>query len=544
MSQQNAKVYSYLRFSDPKQAAGSSADRQAAYAEKWAADHGLQLDASLSLRDEGLSAYHQAHVKKGALGTFLRAVEDGQIAPGSVLVVEGLDRLSRAEPIEAQAQLTQIITAGITVVTASDGHQYSRESLKANPMGLIYSLLVMIRANEESETKAVRVKAAIRRLCEQWQAGTFRGVIRNGKDPNWVEWSGTGWNLIPERVEAVHAVIDLFRQGLGSVAIVDRLNATGLLIGKDSNTASRIYKLVRLAALVGTKVLELDGVEYRLDGYYPAIMSRADFDEIQLLAMKRKRVKGIPEIPAMITGMGITACGYCGSAMTSQNMVNRKRDERGHVRDSHRRINCCADQAKRTCPVAGTTSIAPIERAILAYCSDQIRLTNLLDNTAVDKPIKDRIAGARTRIAELEQQTERLTSALLTDDGAVPAFLLSKARELESSLVKARHDLADAETELAAISRKTPAAADAWSALVEGVKVQDRDARIKARQLVADTFERIVIYRHGLRPAENDGRTLDLVLVPHGGHSRMLRVNRKTGELVMGNDVAPTAART
>src|SRR5580698_7964217 len=106
MSQQNAKVYSYLRFSDPKQAAGSSADRQAAYAEKWAADHGLQLDASLSLRDEGLSAYHQAHVKKGALGTFLRAVEDGQIAPGSVLVVEGLDRLSRAEPIEAQAQLT------------------------------------------------------------------------------------------------------------------------------------------------------------------------------------------------------------------------------------------------------------------------------------------------------------------------------------------------------------------------------------------------------------------------------------------------------
>jgi hypothetical protein len=110
--------------------------------------------------------------------------------------------------------------------------------------------------------------------------------------------------------------------------------------------------------------------------------------------------------------------------------------------------------------------------------------------------------------------------------------------------VKARHDFADAETELAAISRKTPAAADAWSALVEGVKVQDRDARIKARQLVADTFERIVIYRHGLRPAENDGRTLDLVLVPHGGHSRMLRVNRKTGELVMGDDVAPTGARS
>ncbi|MEN9375445.1 MAG: hypothetical protein RL710_602, partial [Pseudomonadota bacterium] len=29
-----------------------------AYAAKWAAEHGLLLDDKLSLRDEGLSAYH------------------------------------------------------------------------------------------------------------------------------------------------------------------------------------------------------------------------------------------------------------------------------------------------------------------------------------------------------------------------------------------------------------------------------------------------------------------------------------------------------
>jgi hypothetical protein len=51
----------------------------------------------LSLRDEGLSTYHQKHVTQGALGTFLRAVEDGRIPDGSVLIVEDLDRLSRAE---------------------------------------------------------------------------------------------------------------------------------------------------------------------------------------------------------------------------------------------------------------------------------------------------------------------------------------------------------------------------------------------------------------------------------------------------------------
>lgn len=126
-------VYSYLRFSDPKQSTGSSTDRQLAYAKKWASEHGLQLDSSLTLRDEGLSAYHQQHIKSGALGVFLRAVEDGRVPHGSVLIVEGLDRLSRAEPIQAQAQLAQIVNAGITVVTASDGKAYSSTRLKESP---------------------------------------------------------------------------------------------------------------------------------------------------------------------------------------------------------------------------------------------------------------------------------------------------------------------------------------------------------------------------------------------------------------------------
>ncbi|SFU68274.1 Resolvase, N terminal domain [Paenacidovorax caeni] len=165
------RVYSYLRFSDAKQADGYSTERQTAYAEAWAKEHGLQLDAELSMRDEGLSAYHQTHVKRGALGVFLAAVEIGQVPKGSVLVVEGLDRLSRAEPILAQAQLASIINAGITVVTASDNKVYSRERLKANPMDLVYSLLVMIRAHEESDTKSKRVRDAIRRQCTGWQAG-------------------------------------------------------------------------------------------------------------------------------------------------------------------------------------------------------------------------------------------------------------------------------------------------------------------------------------------------------------------------------------
>jgi len=100
-----ARVYSYLRFSDIRQKAGTSVERQEEYAAKYARENGMELDTQLTLRDEGLSAYHQKHVKKGALGVFLKAIEDGRVPPGSVLIVESLDRLSRAEPMIAQAQL-------------------------------------------------------------------------------------------------------------------------------------------------------------------------------------------------------------------------------------------------------------------------------------------------------------------------------------------------------------------------------------------------------------------------------------------------------
>ncbi|CAD9226084.1 hypothetical protein BCEN4_530039 [Burkholderia cenocepacia] len=56
---------------------------------------------------------------------------------GSVLIVEGPDRLSCAEPLQAKAQLAQILNPGITVVTASDGREYNRGRFKARPMDLV-----------------------------------------------------------------------------------------------------------------------------------------------------------------------------------------------------------------------------------------------------------------------------------------------------------------------------------------------------------------------------------------------------------------------
>lgn len=513
-----------------------------AYASKWAAEHGLQLDSSLSLRDEGLSAYHQQHVKSGALGTFLRAVEEGRVPPGSVLIVEGLDRLSRAEPIQAQAQLAQIVNAGLTVVTASDGKSYSRERLKANPMDLVYSLLVMIRAHEESDTKSKRVKASIRRLCEGWQAGTYRGAVNQGHDPDWVQSVDGKFEIVPERAAAIRRIIGMYTSGFGGQRIVQALDTEGLRLSpRSANTTSQCYRLFKMPQLMGTKPISVDGQEYLLRGYYPALLSDSEWAELQRVASHhgRRRTKG--DLPHVITGIGIAICGYCGKPMAGQNLATKPRLPDGRIRDGYRRLLCSSAAAYGAgCKVPGSTSVAPIERAIMAYCSDIVNLQALYGDDRSRAP-RAKIVAASNKVDELNAQLEKLTDAMLASAGeGTPAVFARRARILEEELAAAKAEVQAAERDLAAMSRSDNSDAnEEWQKLAAGVEAQDVDARLKARQLVADTFERIVIYHHGLRPdhtPKSRDYKIDLVLLAKGGQARALTIDRE-GNWIEGDDL-------
>lgn len=543
MKSQTTRVYSYLRFSDPKQAAGTSVDRQVEYARRWAAERGLELDSGLSMRDEGLSAYHQQHVKQGALGVFLRAVEEDRIPSGSVLIVEGLDRLSRAEPIQAQAQLAQIINAGITVVTASDGREYNRASLKAQPMDLVYSLLVMIRAHEESDTKSKRVKASIIRLCEQWQAGTYRGQIRNGKDPAWLKWNGETWEEIPERVAALRQTLALYLQGHGSISLVQRMKTNGVSYTGGVLNAVQLYRLVRLRSLIGEKEITINEQTFRLKGYYPAMMSESEFEELQYTAEKRTRQKSKSDLPGIITGQAICYCGYCGEAIMGQNMNKRKRNAQGVLTDGARRLRCCGLTQKRNCPVESSVSVVPVERAILEFCADKFNLSSLFDGGDYSAPIKARIAAARNAEAEITRQIDRVTEAMMHADGEAPQAFIRKARELEAALTKTKSEAEAAELELSMTTRKiAPDAWIEWRELVDKAMACEVEARLKARKLVGETFDRIVVYMRGVVPdfeAPARGGFVDIQLIAKGGISRLLRIDRRTGTWFASEDETP-----
>src|ERR1041384_3958901 len=147
------KAYSYVRFSHPRQAEGDSQRRQIEQAQHWCEHNGYALDESLKMLDLGVSAFRGINRTKGALAAFLQATKERRITPGSALIVESLDRLSREEVDEALQQFLNIVRAGVVVVTLYPVEmKYDRATISANVTALMMALMVMGRAHEESAT--------------------------------------------------------------------------------------------------------------------------------------------------------------------------------------------------------------------------------------------------------------------------------------------------------------------------------------------------------------------------------------------------------
>lgn len=119
------------------------------------------------------------------------------------MLVENLDRLSRESALNAQSLLTQIVLAGITIVTLSDRRTYSIDELRRDPMDLIYALINFIRANEESELKSFRGKAS-------WSAK--RAIAESepitASCPRWLSLNKNDktFSIIPARVNVVRDI--------------------------------------------------------------------------------------------------------------------------------------------------------------------------------------------------------------------------------------------------------------------------------------------------------------------------------------------------
>ena len=171
----------------------------------------MQLADDSQLEDIGISAFKGANLKEGALGQFLAAVKTGAVEPGSYLLVESLDRLSREEILPAHTLFLGIVQSGINLVTLIDKRVYTAKT--TGLVDMITSLVIMERAHEELKTKSIRVRAAWdNKLVEARQ-----GRPMTARCPAWLRLTPdrTSYEVNPERAEIVRQMFFDSAAGLG-----------------------------------------------------------------------------------------------------------------------------------------------------------------------------------------------------------------------------------------------------------------------------------------------------------------------------------------
>ncbi|AYY98421.1 recombinase family protein [Burkholderia multivorans] len=498
------KAYSYIRFSTPEQQFGDSSRRQTELSQKYAEAHGLTLDENLTYRDLGVSAFDKSNIRNGELGAFLRAIDSGAVEPGSYLLVESLDRLSRAKVTDALEIFMSIINRGIRLVTLVDGREYSKERINEQFTDLIISIVVMSRAHEESQTKSKRLK-------EAWKAK--RGRIGDAKltemAPAWLKLNDerTAYSLIPDRVELIQRMFQWSKDGIGSETIARRLNQQGLpnwgTRSADQWHASYIKKILDNRAVLGEfqphtlvngkRVPEGDPA---LD-YFPRIISDEDF-VLAKTARQSRRTNSAGRKGQTFSNVfsGILRCGYCNGSMVYVN--------KGHNGPRARLLVCARAKAGKGCHYV-PWEYSQFERSVLTYCKG-------LDFDAflqTRDTVKSELAALSARIAVLESSimdNEQKQAYILEAIESGAKFQQFEARmvELEQNRMKfnaeldatrQKYDLrANAKVDVTAVRASIDGLLQRISEL-EGDELYDMRARLS--QHIKRLIVRIAMYPGG-----------------------------------------------
>lgn len=296
------------------------------------------------MNDAGLSAHHGHNISKGIMGEFIRACEDGDIAEGSILIIEYLDRLTRLELTEAMQVANTIIKAGVSI------HVWgSNDIIVKNDLSGSIKLVVELQgANAYTKKLSNRVKnSAITRINKALDGikdndGYTYAV--NGYGSNaW--WCDTTSNYVKPHYyywPIAREIVDLTLDGLGWMKIRNILKKKNYkpphaLSEQESvrNKAiargwsqSVITSFSRRSALLGIKKFkELDII---IPDYYPSLCTAEEF--VRMADIKSaKQTGGVKVNAALFSAKAKTRCGFCnGTLNTSPNKGGQKLETRSY----------------------------------------------------------------------------------------------------------------------------------------------------------------------------------------------------------------------
>lgn len=431
MSTQRTRAYSYIRFSTPEQAKGDSYRRQRAAAETYCMKNGLELvkNEDYLFFDRGRSAFKGKHLgDSGQLARFLKYVEDGTIEPGSILIIESLDRLSREHIRDALPRFLDILKWDIQIYSASENKLYTKDF---DAFDIMAGVFQMSRAHSESSLKGERVSKAWKQ--KQKDARETKKPLGHAC-PYWLKLEGDKYVEIPERVDVIREVFRFAVAGHGHRAIAKILNADSVpIFGSSKRNASGAWgssstgKILSNRAVLGEYQPTglIDGKRGTLGepvlGFFPAVISEDLFFEAQSARTTRNVSKATKSAANFNLWQGLAKCWLCGESM---HLVNKGKPPKGgkYLR--------CYGSAKGRC-TNKIVQLAVSERAYMEILAKVDSLSLVQDSQA---KIRKEITKIDLRLDMIKKRQAEIESQLLDVSGDLPSFVMQAALRFDQEL--------------------------------------------------------------------------------------------------------------
>jgi DNA invertase Pin-like site-specific DNA recombinase len=489
------KAYSYIRMSSEPQLLGDSRRRQIAASVQYAQEHGLELVDPI--RDEGVSAFRGSHREFGNLSQFLAQVEHGHIEPGSYLLVESLDRLSRENVWDAFALLGKIVSKGIKVVTLIDRQVYSTETGTENQGQIFLALGSMLRAHDESKVKSVRSREA---WTNKRRSAATTKMTRTV--PAWLKLSDDRRRIevIQAHANTVREIFQMARDGYGANSITRKFNAQKRPTFTKRATMwheSYIKKILDNRAVLGEyhphhTVFDGTSKEKRVpeagvvSDYYPVVVDRQLFAAAQAAISTRKvgaRGRKGPYYSNLFTGL--LRCGHCGRAMWY--------GDKGKAQYKYVYLRCAGAKLNTGC-ASVSWHYETFERSFMTFLR-KVDLRYVLGGQRQDQTLahlRRRELALREQIARHETAIENLLGNL---EMAGPAshHLARKAGEHELERSKCLLEVHEVAVEIDGIERRQHVmSVEELGALMDKMATKNNDDDDALRRLLASEIRRVV----------------------------------------------------
>jgi DNA invertase Pin-like site-specific DNA recombinase len=481
----------YSRWSSASQTTGTSMARQSADPEAYCRARGWQLWDGKAYSDAGVSAFAGDHLADGDLGRFLADHRAGRFGGQPVaLLVEDVDRFSRSFPLAVLPVLTDdILNAGITLSLLSYDRDYSRESIRANPIELQELLMRLSAAHEFSERLSRRVAFAHDQRCQQIRAGR---PVAPGQAPSWIDLGPAGWRFT-SYADVVRRVLELsLHQGATTIARLmnqEGVPSPGAVIAARQGRArpilwsySTVEQLITSPQIHGARPMRAPGHAAALrawkeqvaqarrqgippeqwparprqqwaepqPGYFPALLTPDEHaDLLSAIARRRPKACGRTDQHRWI-GATLTRC-VCGETMgatgTTSSLSQGQQRRYLYLR--------CRGVGR------GNRCTSPMVALTMAQSALLVRLTGdqfaaMLeaaaggDRTQALAQAIARQEATDRRVHQLEQQHAAGEQALADEaDATVVAVLARRAAALDVKLADARRVLAEARSDVA-----------------------------------------------------------------------------------------------